>query len=66
MVFQNQQKYLHVADISVFSLISKSHLPLVNWVSIDSDNGLSPDRRQAITWNNAHLLSIRPKGTKFS
>ena len=25
----------------------------MNWVSIGSDNGLSPDRRQAITWTNA-------------
>ena len=37
----------------------------VNWVSIGSDNGLSPVRRQAITWTNAHLLSIGPLGTKF-
>ena len=38
----------------------------MNWVSIDSDNGLSPVRRLAITWTNAHLLSIGPFGTKFS
>ena len=30
----------------------------VNGVSIGSDNGLSPVRRQAITWTNAGLLSI--------
>ena len=43
------------------------HLPLVpyiyasvNWVSIGSDNGLSPDRRQVITLTNAHLMSIGP------
>ena len=48
------------------------HLPLVprcasvNWVSIGLDNGLLPVRRQAITWTNAHLLSIRPSGTNFS
>ena len=30
------------------------------------DNGLSPDRRQAIIWNNAGILLIRPLGTNFS
>ena len=35
-------------------------------VSIDSDNGLSPIRRQAIIWTNAGLLSIGPLGTNFS
>ena len=50
-----------------------THFPLlphiyasVNWVSIGSDNGLSPSRRQAITWTNADLLSIGPLGTNFS
>ena len=35
-------------------------------VSIGSDNGLSPIRRQAIIWNNAGILSIGPLGTNFS
>ena len=30
------------------------------------DNGLSPDRRQAIIWTNAGILLIRPLGTNFS
>ena len=34
--------------------------------TIGSDNGLSPGRRHAITWNNAGILSIRTLGTKFS
>ena len=38
----------------------------MNWVSIGSDNGLSPIRRQAIILTNAGLLSIGPLGTKFS
>ena len=38
----------------------------VNWVSIGSDNGLSPVWCQAITWTNAVLLSIRLLGTNFS
>ena len=37
----------------------------MNWVSIGSDNGLSPDQRQDITWTKAYLLSIRPVGTNF-
>ena len=39
---------------------------LANWVSIGSDNSLSPERRQAITCTNAQLLSIKPIGTNFS
>ena len=33
---------------------------------IDSDNGLSPDRRQAIIWANAGILVIGPLGRKVS
>ena len=33
---------------------------------IGSDNGLSPDRRQAISWTNAGILLIGPLGTYFS
>ena len=33
---------------------------------IGSDNGLSPDRRQAIIWTNAGILLIGPLGTDFS
>ena len=38
----------------------------VNWVGIDSDNGLAPNRCQAIIWTNTGLLSIGPLGTNFS
>ena len=38
----------------------------VNWVSIGSGHGLSPVRRQAITWTNKAALSIGPLGTNFS
>ena len=38
----------------------------MNWVIIDSGDGLSPVRRQAITWTNVGLLSIRSLGTKVS
>ena len=33
---------------------------------IGSDNGLSPERRQAIIWTNAVILLIGPLGTNFS
>ena len=33
---------------------------------IGSDNGLPPDRRQAIIWTNAGILLIGPLGTNFS
>ena len=38
----------------------------VSRVSIGSDNGLSPIRRQAIIWTNTELLSIVQLGTNFS
>ena len=34
--------------------------------NIGSDNGLSPDRRQAITRTNAMILLTEPLGTSFS
>ena len=33
---------------------------------IDSDNGLSPGRRQAIIWTSAGILLIGPLGTNFN
>ena len=40
-----------------------AHICLGNITIIDSDNGLSPGRRQAITWTNAGILLIRTLGT---
>ena len=37
-----------------------------NLTTIGSDNGLSPDRRQAIIWTNAGILLIGPLWTNFS
>ena len=37
----------------------------VSWVIIDSDNGLVPAQRQAITWINSDFLLIGPLGTKI-
>ena len=38
----------------------------ITYAIIDSDNGLSPVRRQAIIWNNAGILLIGPVGTTLS
>ena len=43
-----------------------THLCVGKLIIIGSDNGLSPDRRQAIIWTNSGLLSIGPLRTYFS
>ena len=43
-----------------------THVCVSKLTIIGSDNGLSPDRRQAIIWTNAGLLLIGPFGTSFS
>ena len=43
-----------------------THICVGKLTIIGSDNGLSPDRRQAIIWTNARILLIGPLGTNFS
>ena len=43
-----------------------THICVSKIISIGSDNGLSPGRRQAIIWTSAGILSIGPLGTNFS
>ena len=43
-----------------------THICVSNLTTIGSVNGLSPGRRQAITWTNAGILLIGPLGTNFS
>ena len=43
-----------------------THICVGNLAIIDSDNGLSPGRRQAITRTNVGILLIGPLGTNFS
>ena len=43
-----------------------THTCVGNLTIIGSDNGLSPGRRQAITWTNVGILLIGPLGTNFS
>ena len=42
------------------------HICVGKLTIIGSDNGLSPERRQAIIWTNAGILLIRPLGTNSS
>ena len=61
----------------VSSVTSHGQVPVTHWgrathicvsklTIIGSDNGLSPGRRQAITWTNDGILLIGPLGTNFS
>ena len=42
------------------------HICISKIISIGSDNGLCPSRRQATIWTSAGILSIGPLGTNFS
>ena len=42
------------------------HICISKLAIIDSDNGLLPGQRQAITWTNAGILLIGPLGTNLS
>ena len=42
-----------------------THICVSKLTIIGSDNGMSPDRRQAIIWTNDGLLWIGPLGTNF-
>ena len=43
-----------------------THICVGKVTTISSDNGLSPERRQAIIWTIAGMLLIGPLGTNFS
>ena len=43
-----------------------THICIGKLSIIGSDNGLSPERRQAIIWTNAGILLIGPLATNFS
>ena len=42
-----------------------THICVSELITIGSDNGLSPDRRQAIIWTNGGISLIGPLGTNF-
>ena len=43
-----------------------THICVCELTNIDSDNGLSPEWRQAIIWTNVGILLIGPSGTNVS
>ena len=45
---------------------SLRHTCISKLTTIGSDNGLSPDQRQAIIWANAGILLTWPLGTNLS
>ena len=50
----------------IISLTHWGHICVSKLTIIGSDNGLSPDRRQANIWTNAGILLIGTLGTNFS
>ena len=71
----NSQKKPHTLPLPVSYGVSCEYL--IHWgrvthicggklTIIGSDNGLSPERRQAIIWTNAGILLIGPLRTNFS
>ena len=47
-------------------LYRATHICIGNLSTIGSDNGLAPDRRQAIIWLNVGILLVGPLETNFS
>ena len=61
--------YVYVVSSDIMRLTHwgrVTHICVSKLTIIGSDNGLSPDRRQAIVWTNAGILLIGPLGTNFS
>ena len=55
--------YGNILQLTRWSRVT--HICINNLTIIDSDNGFSPGRRQAIIWTNAGILLIGPLGTNF-
>ena len=47
-------------DLSLTHWGRVTHICVGKLTNIDSDNGLSPERRQAIIWTNVGILLIGP------
>ena len=63
-------KYLGISSMPLVLTISHwgrvTHICVGKLAIIGSDNGLSPERHQAIIWTNAGILLIGPLGTNLS
>ena len=66
MVFLTKLTDRRSSNLSLTHWGRVTHICVGNLTIIGSDNGLSPDRRQAITWTNVGILLIGPLGTNFS
>ena len=64
--FSNAFHWRQVPPFASNFVISLRHIYVGKLIIIGSDNGLSPDRRQAIIWTNALSLSIWPLQTYFN
>ena len=64
MLLKFNDKYAEVMLLTHWGRVT--HICVSKLTIIGSDNGLSPDRRQAIIWTNAGILLIGPYGTNFS
>ena len=67
----NLKKYAYILHLVVFCCSLTywgrvSHICVSKLTIIESDNGLSPERRQAIIWTNAGILLIGPLGTNLN
>ena len=56
----------YLSDCSLTLWGRVTHICVGKLTIIGSDNGLSPERRQAIIWTNAGILLIGPLRTNFS
>ena len=57
---------LRILTVSLTHWGRVTHICVGKLTIIDSDNVLSPGRRQAIIWTNAGILLVGPLGTNFS
>ena len=66
--FLFSHRYMHWCDMKpeLTHWGRVTHICVSKLTIIGSDNGLSPDRRQAIIWTSAGILLIGPLGTNFS
>ena len=63
-IFNNPVVHLLHASLTHWGRVT--HICVCNLIIIDSDNGLLPERSQAIIWTNAEILLIGSLGTNFS
>ena len=57
---------LDISDMQLTHWGQVAHICVGKLIIIGSDNGLSPERRQAIIWTNAGVSLIGPLLTNFS